>query len=86
MTNDVQQTIKRAKEKIQYLDLEVIKLKKEIEELSVWKNNYKNLQSDYNSLKLARTFCQSEEDKKKFYRQFTNMITEIDKCLEMLND
>lgn len=86
MVNNSRQIIERAKEKIKFLEAENERLRDEIARLSALKTEYRDLQSNYERLKLARAFGHSEEDKQKAYRRLTNMITEIDKCLEMLND
>ncbi|MDR2684431.1 MAG: hypothetical protein LBB53_03500 [Prevotellaceae bacterium] len=44
------------------------------------------LRKNYQNLKTAKIIEQSVEDKKNIYRQFSNMITEIDKCLNLLSE
>ncbi|MDR1543488.1 MAG: hypothetical protein LBS50_03555 [Prevotellaceae bacterium] len=50
------------------------------------KNENAILQNNYQILKTAKAFGQSEQDKKNAYRRLTRMITEIDNCLELLNE
>ncbi len=44
------------------------------------------LRADYKNLKMARMVGFTEEDKKKAYRRISNLVREIDTCLELLND
>ncbi|KGN82155.1 hypothetical protein HW49_03000 [Porphyromonadaceae bacterium COT-184 OH4590] len=86
MINESRQIIERAKEKIRQLEEQNRSLREELSELSIVREKYQDLLSDYERLKLAKAFGHSEEDKQRAYRRLTNMIAEIDKCLEMLND
>ena len=86
MSNDPQQILELAMRKIESLKADNELLRRDIARLSEVEAQYKGLLGNYERLKLARAFGQSEDDKKRAYRRLTNMITEIDKCLEMLND
>ena len=84
--SDLRRIIDQAKEKIKSLESENKSLKNELSRLSELRTEYRNLLNSYARLKLARALGYSEENKKRAYRRLTNMITEIDKCLKMLND
>ena len=86
MINESRQIIERAKEKIRQLEEQNRSLREELSELSIVREKYQDLLSDYERLKLTKAFGHSEEDKQRAYRRLTNMIAEIDKCLKMLND
>lgn len=86
MIDKSRNTIERVKAEIALLKSENIALKQQLERFEEVKKELHNLQSDYDRLKLAKAFGHSEEDKQRAYRRLTNMITEIDKCLKMLND
>jgi uncharacterized coiled-coil DUF342 family protein len=75
------------------LNATILKQAEEIEKLDALRQKIKDLQGenailqkDYQILKTARAFGQSEQDKKDAYRRLSNMITEIDKCLDLLNE
>jgi len=86
MSNDSRQILELAMRKIESLEADNKQLQRDIARLSEVEARYIDLLGNYERLKLARAFGQSEDDKKRAYRRLTNMITEIDKCLEMLND
>lgn len=44
-----------------------------------------DLQNAYNSLKMARMMGVSEADKQLAFRRLTNMIKQIDTCINLLN-
>ena len=86
MSNDSRQILELAMRKIESLEADNKQLQRDIARLSEVEARYRDLLGNYERLKLARAFRQSEDDKKRAYRRLTNMITEIDKCLEILND
>ncbi len=85
MADDSRKTIQRVMAKISSLESENRALKQQLSRFDELQKELHDLQSDYERLKLAKAFGASEEDKQRAYRRLTNMITEIDKCLKMLN-
>lgn len=73
----------RLKEENAQLRLSLDTCKNELHES---KNTILELNSDYQILKVARAFGQSEQDKKEAYRRITRMMRDIDKCLDLLNE
>jgi hypothetical protein len=70
--NRIDKLVKAHKElKIRYIELE---------------KNYTELQNDYQRLKIAKAFGQSENDKKDAFRKISSLIAGIDKCLKLLNE
>lgn len=86
MADDSRKTIQRVMAKISSLESENKALKQQLTRFDKLQKELHDLQSDYERLKLAKAFGASEEDKQRAYRRLTNMITEIDKCLKMLNN
>ncbi len=86
MADDSRKTIQRVMAKISSLESENRALKQQLSRFDELQKELHDLQSDYERLKLAKAFGASEEDKQRAYRRLTNMITEIDKCLKMLNN
>lgn len=85
MADDSRKTIQRVMAKISSLESENRALRQQLSRFDELQKELHDLQSDYERLKLAKAFGASEEDKQRAYRRLTNMITEIDKCLKMLN-
>jgi phage shock protein A len=81
--NSIIVKIKALKEDNIELDKKYKQLQKQFSEM---RSNCEDLQNNYQRLKLAKAFGQSEEDKKKAYQRLSSMIADIDKCLVMLNE
>ena len=45
-----------------------------------------NLRSNYDSLKIAQSIGNTEEDKKKAYKRLTRLVRDVDTCLDLLKD
>ncbi|MCQ2349661.1 MAG: hypothetical protein MJZ98_04175 [Paludibacteraceae bacterium] len=43
-------------------------------------------QKKYETLKLAKAFGQSEEDKKRAYRRITKLVNDIDACIKLIKE
>ncbi|MDO4191323.1 MAG: hypothetical protein Q4D14_06540 [Bacteroidales bacterium] len=46
----------------------------------------KQIQRNYETLKTAKAFGQSEEDKKRAYRRISRLVNDIDSCIQLLKD
>ncbi len=44
------------------------------------------LERQYETLKLAKAFGQSEEDKKRAYRRISKLVNDIDACIQLIKD
>jgi GTP1/Obg family GTP-binding protein len=63
-----------------------VKYHQSIEKNAELEQKLSNLHNDYQRLKLAKAFGQSEGDKKEADRRLFSLIKEIDNCLKLLNE
>lgn len=77
------QNYSRLKEENQRLSDELAQKK---EELLDAHSQIVNLRSNYNSLKIAQSIGNTEEDKKKAYKRLTRLVRDVDTCLDLLKD
>jgi len=77
------QNYSRLKEENSRLTAELAQKKEDLIEAH---NQIVNLRSNYESLKIAKSFGSTEEDKKKAYKRLTALVRDVDTCLEMLKD
>ncbi|HHT61477.1 MAG: hypothetical protein KBB61_05405 [Paludibacteraceae bacterium] len=77
------QNYSRLKEENQRLSDELAQKK---EELLDAHSQIVNLRSNYDSLKIAQSIGNTEEDKKKAYKRLTRLVRDVDTCLDLLKD
>ncbi len=78
--------IEQATKKIQLLEEQKALLEQEVEILRETEAKYKQLQRDYDRLRLAKAFEASEGDKDTAYNRLTGLIRRVENCLEIVRN
>lgn len=88
--NRLENSVARLVNKYKSVEAENTRLKRQLADCQSEKNELaaqlKNLQADYERLKLARAFGWSEESKRQANDRISRLVRDIDYCLKLLNE